>query len=209
MATMEDSSMQSGLFNHYNTTAPSATRVLPLFSLSGKTAIVSGAGAGIGLAVAEALAEAGANVAIWYNSNKKALDRAAEIERTYGVKCKSCHPVSVTRQIKTDQRILFRQSIPSQRDRSGQRGKGHQRPSQGVQWTSRHLHCQLWYPVDARRHDQRRAFSLPQGRFDRPGRDVLLRSCRRPDLAETSRDRLRPQRPKAAELQLRQLCRHC
>lgn len=32
-------------------------------------------------------AEAGANVAIWYNSNKKALDEAANIEKTYGVKC--------------------------------------------------------------------------------------------------------------------------
>lgn len=61
--------------------------MLPLFSLKGKTAIVSGAGAGIGLAVAQALAEAGANVAIWYNSNKKALQRAEDIQKEYGVKC--------------------------------------------------------------------------------------------------------------------------
>ena len=58
-----------------------------LFNNSGKTAIVTGGGAGIGLAVAEALAESGANVAIWYHSNKKAIDRAAEIEEEYGVKC--------------------------------------------------------------------------------------------------------------------------
>jgi sorbose reductase len=38
-------------FSHYNTTAPDTKRILPLFSLKGKTAIVAGAGAGIGLAV--------------------------------------------------------------------------------------------------------------------------------------------------------------
>lgn len=79
--------MKGGLFAHNNTTAPKTEKVLPLFSNKGKTAIVSGAGAGIGLAVAQALAESGANVAIWYNSNKKALDRAKEIEQNYGVKC--------------------------------------------------------------------------------------------------------------------------
>ncbi len=84
---MSDSAMSNGVFSQNNTTAPKADRVLPLFSLKGKTAIVSGAGAGIGLAVAQGFAEAGADVAIWYNSNKKALDRAAEIEKTYGVKC--------------------------------------------------------------------------------------------------------------------------
>jgi hypothetical protein len=62
-------------------------RVLPLFSLTGKTAAVSGAGAGIGLAVADALAEAGANVAIFYNSNPKAIERAEEIAKKYGVQC--------------------------------------------------------------------------------------------------------------------------
>lgn len=76
-----------GSFIHNNTTPPTSARVLPLFSLKGKTAVVSGAGAGIGLGVAQAFAEAGANVAIWYNSNKKAIERAQEIESEYGVKC--------------------------------------------------------------------------------------------------------------------------
>ena len=81
--------MIGGNFKHNNTEAPPFTdRVLPLFSLKGRTAIVSGAGAGIGLAVAHALAEAGANVAIWYNSNKKAIVEAEKIEKTFGVKCK-------------------------------------------------------------------------------------------------------------------------
>lgn len=80
--------MNGGSFAHNNTTPPAEVKVLPLFSNKGKTAIVSGAGAGIGLAVAQALAESGANVAIWYNSNKKALERAKDIEKEYGVKCK-------------------------------------------------------------------------------------------------------------------------
>ena len=79
--------MNGGHFAHHNTTAPSETKVLRLFSLKGRTAIVSGAGAGIGLGVAQALAEAGANIAIWYHGNKEALDRAVEIEKEYGVKC--------------------------------------------------------------------------------------------------------------------------
>lgn len=72
-------------------TAPYTPRegdpVLPLFSLKGKTAIVSGAGAGIGLAVADAFAEAGANVVIWYNSNTKAIERAQAIAEKWGVIC--------------------------------------------------------------------------------------------------------------------------
>ncbi|RDW84513.1 L-xylulose reductase-like protein [Coleophoma cylindrospora] len=86
---MAGNAMNGGDFSHNNTTAPSTTRVMPLFSLKGRTAIVSGAGAGIGLAIAQALAEAGANVAIWYNSNKKAITEAEKIEKEYGVKCKA------------------------------------------------------------------------------------------------------------------------
>lgn len=78
----------TGNFTHYNTPAPKAERVLPLFSLKGKTAIVCGAGAGIGLAVSRGFAEAGADVAILYHGNKQAIDRAAEIEREFKVKCK-------------------------------------------------------------------------------------------------------------------------
>ncbi|KAH8177257.1 enoyl-(Acyl carrier protein) reductase domain-containing protein [Sarocladium implicatum] len=80
---------KKGTFAHDNMEVPKGDRVLPLFSLKGKTAIVSGAGGGIGLGAAHALAEAGANVAIWYNSNKEALKKAEEIEQTYGVKCRA------------------------------------------------------------------------------------------------------------------------
>ena len=75
----------TGLFHHNNTVAPEHTGLFNAFSLKGKTAIVTGAGAGIGLNVAHGLAEAGANVALWYHTNTKTPGRAAEIGQKYGV----------------------------------------------------------------------------------------------------------------------------
>jgi len=80
--------MHNGLFNEYNTVAPKSDSIHELFSLKHKTAIISGAGAGIGFAVAQSFAEAGANVAIWYHSNKEALEKAKNLEKQFGVKCK-------------------------------------------------------------------------------------------------------------------------
>ena len=83
----EDSSMKKGLFQADNTVPPKTESIVELFKLKGRTAVVSGSDRGIGLRVAQAFAEAGANVAIWYHSNKDALKRADEIESKYGVKC--------------------------------------------------------------------------------------------------------------------------
>ncbi|OBT54688.1 hypothetical protein VE04_04920 [Pseudogymnoascus sp. 24MN13] len=52
---------------------------------------------GTGFAIGRALAEAGANVAIIYNSNKKAIEGAKEIEQTYGVQC-NAYQVDITNQ---------------------------------------------------------------------------------------------------------------
>ncbi|EGX88960.1 sorbitol utilization protein SOU2 [Cordyceps militaris CM01] len=87
--------MKHGVFRRNNTAAPAGSAVMPLFSLAGKTAIVAGAGQGIGFAAAEAFAEAGANVALWYNRNSEAVTKAAKMEANYGVKCKA-HKVDVT-----------------------------------------------------------------------------------------------------------------
>ncbi|KAJ4302154.1 3',5'-cyclic-nucleotide phosphodiesterase (PDEase) (3':5'-CNP) [Collariella sp. IMI 366227] len=77
--------MQDGKFAHDVTTVPQARRPSS-----------RGASSGIGLAVAQALAEAGANVAIWYNKRKDEAEEAAkDIEKEYGVMCRA-YQVNVT-----------------------------------------------------------------------------------------------------------------
>lgn len=44
------------------------SNVVEQFKMTGKVVVVTGAADGIGYAVAEGMAEAGANVAMWYNS---------------------------------------------------------------------------------------------------------------------------------------------
>lgn len=61
---------------------------LDLFSLKGKVASVTGASKGIGLAIATAYAQAGADVAIWYNSSP-AESIASELEEKYKVKVRA------------------------------------------------------------------------------------------------------------------------
>ncbi|KAF3165957.1 hypothetical protein EYR41_007764 [Orbilia oligospora] len=50
---------------------------------------------GIGFAAVEAFAEAGANVALWYNTNKSAVEKAEQVSKTYGVICKA-YQVKIT-----------------------------------------------------------------------------------------------------------------
>lgn len=63
--TIEDSPGREGFPRPFPNTP---TNVLEQFCLDGKVVVVNGAADGIGLAVAQAMAEAGANVALWYNS---------------------------------------------------------------------------------------------------------------------------------------------
>lgn len=65
------------------------SNVLDQFQMKGKVTVVNGAADGIGLAVAYAIAEAGGNVALWYNSNHAAVTRAEEIAKEFGVKTKA------------------------------------------------------------------------------------------------------------------------
>ncbi|PKY00687.1 NAD(P)-binding protein, partial [Aspergillus campestris IBT 28561] len=62
------------------------TNVLEQFSLRGKVVVITGAADGIGYAVAEAMAEAGADLAMWYNSNDVAVSKAQSLSQEHNVK---------------------------------------------------------------------------------------------------------------------------
>jgi sorbose reductase len=100
-----------GNFAHTEAVPLQTSPLLTRFSLKGKTAIVTGAGAGIGLSVARGFAELGANVIIWFNSNEAAHQRAAEIEKEFGVKCNI--PSSMSIQFAAAEKSVNRQSIQS------------------------------------------------------------------------------------------------
>lgn len=71
------------------------SNVMEQFSMKGKVIVVTGAAEGIGGAVADAMAEAGGNVALWYNSNPEAEKRAERLAKDYNVKTKA-YSVNVT-----------------------------------------------------------------------------------------------------------------
>lgn len=60
--------------------------VMDLFSLKGKTAIVTGGGRGLGAQMAEAYADAGANVVLCSRKVDACIEKAEEIQKKYGVK---------------------------------------------------------------------------------------------------------------------------
>ncbi|EXL60724.1 oxidoreductase [Fusarium oxysporum f. sp. radicis-lycopersici 26381] len=63
--------------------------ILKRFSLTGKTAIITGAAAGIGWAVAQAYAEMGCNIALWHFRNPEGPRRAEELIKRYNIICKA------------------------------------------------------------------------------------------------------------------------
>lgn len=67
--------------------------VFKMFDMHGKVAIITGGSGGIGYEVARALAEAGADIALWYNSSP-ADERAATLVKDFGVRAKA-YKVSV------------------------------------------------------------------------------------------------------------------
>lgn len=62
-------------------------RILELFKLNGRTALVTGGNRGLGLAMAKALAEAGANISIAARDDKAGVEAVKLIKSAYGVSC--------------------------------------------------------------------------------------------------------------------------
>ncbi|KAJ5774922.1 hypothetical protein N7457_009818 [Penicillium paradoxum] len=62
------------------------SNVLEQFPMAGKVVVVTGAADGLGYAVTQAMAEDGAHVALWYNSNEVAIERAQALAKEYSIK---------------------------------------------------------------------------------------------------------------------------
>ncbi|KAJ4391290.1 hypothetical protein N0V93_004907 [Gnomoniopsis smithogilvyi] len=71
------------------------TNVLEQFSMKGRVVVVNGASDGIGYSVTEGMVEAGADVALWYNSNDAAISKAATFSKQFGIRAKA-YQVNVT-----------------------------------------------------------------------------------------------------------------
>ncbi|PWY69024.1 short chain dehydrogenase [Aspergillus sclerotioniger CBS 115572] len=82
MSTTDSATVREGFPRPFPNTP---TNVLAQLRLSGKVVIITGAADGIGYAVAEAMAEANANIAMWYNSNDIAVEKAQTLAITHGV----------------------------------------------------------------------------------------------------------------------------
>ncbi|ETS64429.1 l-xylulose reductase [Moesziomyces aphidis] len=65
------------------------TNVLEQLSMKGKVVVVTGASDGLGYAAVEAVAEAGADVALWYNSNDVAIQKAEQLAKTHSIRAKA------------------------------------------------------------------------------------------------------------------------
>ncbi|CAG7562470.1 unnamed protein product [Fusarium equiseti] len=72
-----------------------SSNVVEQLRLNDKVCIVNGAADGIGYAVAEGYAEAGGNVALWYNSNDAAIEKARSLSEQHGIKA-SAYQVDVS-----------------------------------------------------------------------------------------------------------------
>lgn len=71
------------------------SNVLEQFSMKGRVVVITGASDGIGYSVTEGMVEAGANVALWYNSNDAAVSKAAALSQEFGIQAKA-YKVNVT-----------------------------------------------------------------------------------------------------------------
>lgn len=69
--------------------------VMEQFNMKGRVVAINGASDGIGYAGAEAMVEAGADVALWYNSNNAAISKGEALAKEFGIRAKA-YKVDVT-----------------------------------------------------------------------------------------------------------------
>jgi len=62
---------------------------LAIWHVYRKVAVVTGGGTGIGYQVARAYAEAGADVALFYNTSAVAIEKAKDLEKEFSIKAKA------------------------------------------------------------------------------------------------------------------------
>lgn len=63
--------------------------VFEMFSMKGKTVIITGSSGGIAHEIARCLAEAGADLSLWYHVNPAAKKLAEELKKKYAIKAKA------------------------------------------------------------------------------------------------------------------------
>ncbi|KAH8799854.1 putative NADP-dependent mannitol dehydrogenase [Xylogone sp. PMI_703] len=63
--------------------------VFEQLSMEGRLVCITGASDGIGFTVAEAMAEAGADLALWYNTNDAAISKGAALASKHNIKAKA------------------------------------------------------------------------------------------------------------------------
>lgn len=66
-----------------------SSNVLHQFSMKGRVVCVNGASDGIGYSVVEGMVEAGADVALWYNTNDAAIAKSAALAEKYGIQARA------------------------------------------------------------------------------------------------------------------------
>lgn len=62
--------------------------VMEQFNMKGRVVAITGGSGGIGYAAAEAVAEAGAHVALWYNTNDSAISKGEALVKKYGIQAR-------------------------------------------------------------------------------------------------------------------------
>lgn len=119
--------------------------VFDMFNMRGRVVIITGGSGGIGYQIGRAVAEAGANVALWYDRSTQTEQLAATLTSDFGIKAKA-YQCSVQN---FDQ--VCAALFPSKTTFIECIGQIHHRHCHRRLWSSRCYDCQCRYPFQSRR----------------------------------------------------------